>query len=151
MYKMRLTLCLLALCSAPTIASEPTTAPTAPTLPQVEGTPGIAQAEKILVLTGDEKSVVIPLIKRVIDVRTTVSNENQKSRRALLAFLTKKPYLSDGDKVEVTKTLADYRGERNDREAELRKTIEALRAVLTVDNEAKLVALGVLDPPTPRN
>ena len=149
MWQMRLTVCLLASCSVSSFASEPTTASSAQTCSQVNAAQEVDQAEKMLTLTSDEKGVVLPLIRRVIDERNLVSKQNQKSQKALLAFVERASYPTD--RAAVASTLAEYRLERNDGEAELRKIVEALHEALTVDNEAKLIALGIIDPPTPRN
>jgi len=149
MCQMRLTVCLLASCSVSSFASEPTTASNAQACSQVNAAQEVDQAEKMLTLTSDEKGVVLPLIKKVIDERNLISKQNQKNQKALLAFVERASYSTD--RAAVASTLAEYRLERNDGEAELRKIVEVLHEALTVDNEAKLIALGIIDPPTPRN
>jgi Spy/CpxP family protein refolding chaperone len=100
----------------------------------------IEDAEKALVLSGEEKTVITPLVEKAVDARMTTRTEGDKRREEFLAFVKK-----DSPAEEVKAKLEAFRKARDEDNAKVTAAQKALRDVLTPEQEAKLVALGVLD------
>jgi hypothetical protein len=101
------------------------------------------EAEKALTLSPDEKSVVMPLIKALLEAKAALRDAEQKRRDELTNFMKDKK--ADTDKDEIAGKLKDFR-KANDSDREKVKSAQAaLCEVLTVDNETKLASLGIID------
>ncbi len=103
------------------------------------------QAEKELGLTDSEKQAVLPLIQKVLDARAEARTSYEKRKEEFTDFSKKATGQDDAGKAAIQKRLDEF---RRAREADLEKIKDAesaLREVLTIGNEAKLVALGILD------
>ena len=98
-------------------------------------------AEKALDdLGAEEKGAVLPLVSKLIDARAAADTAATKRRAELQELATKTI-----EKTELTAKLAAYRAAR---EADLEKVKQAQTAVrdlLTVEHEVKLMALGILE------
>jgi hypothetical protein len=103
--------------------------------------------------TDEEWNAIKPLISKVMDVRTrgrmgfgggrrgadTTANANPTADALTKALDSK----ASAD--EIKKKLADYRDQQKKNEVELKTTREELRKVLTINQEARLVLMGILD------
>jgi hypothetical protein len=103
------------------------------------------QAERELVLTAEEKSAVMPLVKKLLDVRAEARIANDKRKEAFTDFVRKATGTSDEQKKEITDKLNELRKAREADAQRVKDAQASVREVLTIDNEAKLVALGILD------
>ncbi|HZV02873.1 MAG TPA: hypothetical protein VFF73_39560 [Planctomycetota bacterium] len=101
------------------------------------------EAEKALTLSPDEKSVVMPLIKALLEAKAALREAETKRRDELTTFMKDKK--ADTDKDEIASKLKEFR-KANDSDREKVKSAQAaLCEVLTVDNETKLASLGIID------
>ena len=99
-----------------------------------------AAATKILALSQEEQAVIGKLLDDVLESRKLLMGEGEKRRKAFLQAIRETE-----DEAKLTKLLAEYRKARaNDRLA-LKRYQSKLREVLTPVQEAKLVALNILD------
>lgn len=103
------------------------------------------QAEKELSLTPEEKQAVLPLIQKVLDARAEARTNGDKRKEEFTSFVKKATGADDQGKVEIQKRLEDYRKAREVDQQKIKEAQANLREVLTIDNEAKLVSLGILD------
>jgi hypothetical protein len=104
----------------------------------------LEQAEKELTLSPDEKAAVVPLIQKLLDVRAEVRIASEKRRSDFKEYVRKTDGSTDAQKAEIAARLADYRKAVEEDKKKVKDAEAALREVLTVDNEAKLVGIGVL-------
>jgi hypothetical protein len=117
----------------------------------------LARAEKALNLSADEKSVVLPLVKNVIDAKSAARQQNQRRRQELGKFLGEPTHAADAPagkeatgttdahRDEIVQRLKDVRKAAAADQAKVKEAEGALRDVLTAENEARLVALEILD------
>jgi hypothetical protein len=103
------------------------------------------QAEKELTLTADEKNAVMPLVQKVLDARAEARVNGDKRRAEFTEFVKKVGGTDEAAKNELQKKLDEFRKAREAEQARIRDAQQALREVLTIENEAKLVAIGILD------
>jgi hypothetical protein len=100
----------------------------------------LAHAEAALILSQDEHQAIFPLIEKVVDARIAL-REFDRGRRKDLARAVHSGAKND----EVQERFHEIRR----RGAALRDALEKaeanLREVVTIDQEARLVAIGVLD------
>ncbi|MBI3724074.1 hypothetical protein HY251_09005 [bacterium] len=78
------------------------------------------RAESILVLSQEEKGAVMPLVKKLLELRKTGTSE-------------------------LATKLSEHKKVSTDEKKKLDEAQAAVRDLLTVDNEARLVAIGILD------
>jgi len=98
------------------------------------------QAVDALALGEEEAAVVLPLLDTVLETRTLLLQEREERRQDFLEKVRKE---TDPDALQALMT--DYReAKAADRQA-TEDAMEQLRQVLTLEQEAKLVGLGVLD------
>jgi Spy/CpxP family protein refolding chaperone len=97
-------------------------------------------AEKALMLSADEKAAVMPLIEKAVDARTQTRTDGDKRREEFLTFVKK-----TSTPEEVKAKLEEYRKARETDQEKVKTAQKALRDVLTIEQEAKLVALGILE------
>jgi hypothetical protein len=102
------------------------------------------QAEKELTLSPDEKAAVMPLVQKLLDVRAEVRTAGEKRREDFKQYVRKADGSTDAQKAEIAAKLAEYRKAVESDKKRVKDAEQALREVLTVDNEAKLVGIGVL-------
>ena len=100
----------------------------------------LADAEQALALSGEEKAAILPLVEKAIDARTQTRAEGDKRRDAFLD-LARKAATPDG----VKEKLAEYRAAREADQERVKAAQKALREVLSLEHEARLVGLGILD------
>jgi hypothetical protein len=103
----------------------------------------IDEAMNALVLSPEEKSAVLPLVKKVVEVRQETRDAGQKRTEELAAFIKDKGN-SPEDKSSIAARLNEIRNAVKTDDAKLKAAQDALREVLTVDNEARLCTLGLL-------
>jgi hypothetical protein len=103
------------------------------------------QAEKELALTAAEKQAVLPLIQKVLDARAEARTSYEKRKEEFTDFAKKATGQDDAGKAAIQKKLDEFRRAREADQEKVKDAEAALRDVLTIDNEAKLVALGILD------
>jgi Spy/CpxP family protein refolding chaperone len=103
------------------------------------------EAEKALTLSPEEKSAVMPLVKKLIEARSEARQAADKNRQDLVALLKAKPGTTDAEKTEITAKLAEFRKAREADTAKVKAAADAIKEVLTVENECKLVSIGILD------
>ncbi len=98
------------------------------------------EAVKALALTTEEQAVVLPLLDAVFETRKLLTQEQERRRQELLEKVR-----SAEQGEELAKLLEEYRAAREADKAQLTLAQNQLREVLTVEQEAKLVGLNVLD------
>lgn len=98
------------------------------------------EAVKALALSTEEQAVVLPLLDAVFETRRLLTQEQERRRQELLEKVR-----SAGQGEELAKLLEEYRAAREADKAQLTLAQNQLREVLTVEQEAKLVGLNVLD------
>ena len=100
----------------------------------------LLKAENVLLLTEDEKKVVLPKVDAVISAREKM-RAAKKEHRANLSQAVRAKAKED----EVKERLHALRNRQAELEKTLEKAGEDLRELLTLDQEARLVAIGILD------
>jgi Spy/CpxP family protein refolding chaperone len=98
------------------------------------------EALSALALGADEAAVVTPLLDAALQARETVRTDAETQRRQLLETLKE---TTDAD--AVSKLLEQYRAARSGDRSTIQQAQEQLREVLTLEQEAKLVGLGILE------
>jgi periplasmic protein CpxP/Spy len=98
------------------------------------------EALAALALSEEEASVVTPLLDATLTARETSRADDDTRRRA---FSDKLKETTDPEAVNTL--LAEFRAAREAGRATVKTSQDQLREVLTVDQEAKLVALGLLE------
>lgn len=98
------------------------------------------EAVKALALGEEEQAVVLPLLDTVLETRKLVMQEQARRRDAFLESVR-----STTDAGALTQLLTDYRAAREADKAQVTQAQAQLREVLTVEQEAKLVGLNILD------
>ncbi len=98
-------------------------------------------AEKALEgATDDEKTTLRPLVKKVVDARFDAQTAQAKRRAELLELAAKKT-----EKDELAAKIAEFRKAADSDREKVKQAQTALRDLLTVELEAKLVGIGLLD------
>jgi hypothetical protein len=97
------------------------------------------QAKEILVLGPTEEPMVMPLIETIINSQKELLANTGKKRMALLAFLRE-----GGTAEETEAKVAEFRESRDKLEKAIETARKELTAMLDKEQQAKLVALGVL-------
>jgi hypothetical protein len=98
------------------------------------------QAVEALALKDDETAVVMPLLDTVLETRDTLMREGEDRRQQFLQAAR-----GTTDQAALTKLLEDFRTAREADRALVKAAMDQLREVLTVEQEARLVGLNVLD------
>jgi hypothetical protein len=98
------------------------------------------KADNILILSEDEKKVVLPRVKAVVEARRALRDERHERRKNL--GIAAKAGASDD---ECKERLHGLRNKTVELEGRLAKAEEELREVVTLEQEARLVAVGILD------
>ena len=98
------------------------------------------EAVKALALTPEEQAVVMPLLDAVLDTRELLQREGDERRDGFL-----KKVRETTDQQALATLLAEYRTARDKDGETLKQSSAQLREVLTVEQEAKLVGLNILD------
>ena len=98
------------------------------------------EAVKALALGEEEAAVVLPMLDTVLETRELLMREGQERRDAFL-----KTAREESDPQALAAALEAFRKAKADDKAQLAASQEQLREVLTLEQEAKLVALNVLD------
>lgn len=100
----------------------------------------MSKAERALFLGPDETAAVMPLVERVIDLRIAL-NEGLKIRRGDLRAAME----GGASDEEVRQRLDGLRKAEEFQRLELAAAQQALREVLTLEQEVRFVAMGILD------
>lgn len=98
------------------------------------------EAIKALALTEEEAAVVTPLLDTCLETRELLMTEGETRRQA---FLQKARETTEPE--ALGKLLEEFRASREADKGTVKATMDQLREVLTVEQEAKLVGLGILD------
>jgi hypothetical protein len=98
------------------------------------------KAEDALLLTPDEKKVVLPRIRAVIEARRALRDRRHQRRADIVVAAH-----GGADQDELRDRLHGLRDEIKELERKLDKAQADLREVVTLDQEARLVALAILD------
>ncbi|MBX3467805.1 MAG: hypothetical protein KF878_13050 [Planctomycetes bacterium] len=98
------------------------------------------EALRALALTDEELAVVGPLLDTTLETRELLMQEGESRRQQ---FLQKARETTDAE--ALGKLLDQFRLSREQDKATVKQAMDQLREVLTVEQEAKLVGLGVLD------
>jgi len=101
--------------------------------------------EKDLKLTPDEKKVIMPLVQKVIDAKAEARTNGDKRQQELTAFVRKATGQDDASKAEIQRKLEAFRAARADDQKKVKEAQDALREVVTTENEVQLVVHGILD------
>lgn len=100
----------------------------------------LLKAENALLLTPDEKKVVLPKVDAVISLREKMRENRREQRRGLSQAVR-----SGAKEDEVRERLHSLRAQQKDLEEKIAKAEDELRELVTIDQEARLVAIGILD------
>lgn len=100
----------------------------------------LLKAENALILSEDEKKVVLPKVDAVISAREKLRDVRRQNRRDLAQAVK-----GGAKEDEVRERLHALRTKQADLEKSLEKAEEDLRELVTLDQEARLVAIGILD------
>lgn len=98
------------------------------------------EAIKSLALSEEESAVLVPLLDGVLETRKLLTEEGEKRRKEFLEKVR-----NTTDEGELAELLTKYRTDRNGDKETLKKAMSKLTEVLTPTQEAKLVALNLLD------
>lgn len=98
------------------------------------------EALAALNLQGEDAAVITPLLDAVLQGREAGRGDADTARRTLQQKVSETT-----DPEAIGKLLSEFRAAREAARATALQTQEQLREVLTVEQEAKLVALGVLE------
>lgn len=98
------------------------------------------EALAALALGADEAAVVTPLLDAALTARETIRTDAETQRRQLLESLKE---TTDAD--AVSKLLEQFRAARGGDRTTIQTAQDQLREVLTLEQEAKLVGLGILE------
>lgn len=96
-------------------------------------------AKKALIMTPEEEEVLVPMIEAVVNAQNTLRSSNDTQRREFTEFLR-----SGLPTEAITARLTEFREQRGEAETVLETARASLQEVLTLEQEAKLVALGIL-------
>lgn len=102
------------------------------------------RAEKELTLTADEKAAVMPLVKKVLETRAESRKAGDTRREELKKFLKDVPGTTDAQRDEIATKIKDIKKAKEGEDTKIKEAENALREVLTPENEAKLMAMGIL-------
>jgi hypothetical protein len=100
----------------------------------------MGKAERSLFLGPDETAVVMPFIEKVIDTRQALYEGRKVRRKDLMNAVD-----SGASKGEIEQRLAEIRAAEQFQHLELIAGEQALREILTLQQEARFVAIGVLE------
>ncbi|MDC3379393.1 diguanylate cyclase, partial [Planctomycetota bacterium] len=100
----------------------------------------LAKAERALFLGPDETVVVMGFVAAVIDNRRALVEGRQIRRRDLLTAID-----SGASSAEVTQRLQEIRTAEQFQSLELAAAEQELRQLLTIEQEARFVTMGVLE------
>ncbi|MEZ0230419.1 MAG: hypothetical protein ACAI25_17485 [Planctomycetota bacterium] len=100
----------------------------------------LLKAENVLILSEDEKKVVLPKVDAVITAREKMREAKKDQRRNLSQAVRAK-----AKEDEVKERLHALRNSQVELEKVLARSEDDLRELLTLDQEARLVAIGILD------
>lgn len=100
----------------------------------------VLKAETALILSEDEKKIVLPRLEAVIVARRALRDATHTRRTDLGQAIH-----AGAKEDEVRERLHSMRGKAEELRGALEKAEEALREVVTIEQEARLVAIGVLD------
>lgn len=100
----------------------------------------LLKAEDVLILSEEEKKIVLPRVAAVVAARRAL-HEGRHERRKNLSLAMKGGAKED----EIKERVHDFRDKTVELEALLEKAQNDLREVITIDQEARLVAIGILD------
>jgi hypothetical protein len=100
----------------------------------------LLKAENVLLLSEDEKKVVLPKVDAVISARERMRDARREQRKSLAQAVHAK-----AKDDEVRERLHALRNHQVELEKTLAKAEDELRELITVDQEARLVAIGILD------
>jgi Spy/CpxP family protein refolding chaperone len=98
------------------------------------------QALESLALDEEVAAVVVPLLDTVLETRKLILSEGERRR----GEFTKK-VKETSDPEALTKLLADFRSAQKADQEQLAAAQAQLHEILTLDQEAKLVGLNILD------
>jgi hypothetical protein len=91
-------------------------------------------------LSAEEKGAILPVVRKLLDVRAEVEQAAEKRRSELEQAASQKLAKDD-----LAAKLAAFRAARDSDQERLKQARSAVRDLLTIEYEVKLVALGVLD------
>ncbi len=99
----------------------------------------LEQIKNALLLNEEEQEVLLPLIENVMKAQSELQQIEGPGRNELTSFLR-----SGADQEAIQARLTDFRTKRTDAEKKLEAARKELRELLTFEQEAKLVAFGIL-------
>jgi hypothetical protein len=100
----------------------------------------LLKAEDVLILSEEEKKIVLPRVAAVVAARRAL-HDGRHERRKNLSLAMKGGAKED----EIKERVHDFRDKSVELEKRLDKAQGDLRDVVTIDQEARLVAIGILD------
>ena len=101
----------------------------------------VEEATKALFLTPEDEKIIGPMIRKTLQARNAQMQKVREKRREFEEFAR----AGGASEKELAARLAEFRKVRDEAESALKAQQEELRSLLTIEQEAKLVALGVLE------
>lgn len=101
----------------------------------------VEEAVRVLALSPEDEQIIAPLVRQTVETQGQQRQQVMERRREFQEFVRG----GDANQEELATRLAAYRQAVVDAEAQVKARQEELRSLLTVEQEAKLVALGVLE------
>jgi hypothetical protein len=98
------------------------------------------KVDNILILSEDERKVVLPRVIAVLDARRALRDVRHEQRRGLGVAIH-----GGAKEDEVKERLHAFRARTVALEKDLERAEGQLREILTLEQEARLVAIGILD------
>ena len=98
------------------------------------------KVDNILILSENERKVVLPRVIAVLEARRALRDVRHEQRRGLGVAVH-----GGAREDEVKERLHGFRARTAELEKTLARVEEQLREVLTLEQEARLVAIGILD------
>lgn len=100
----------------------------------------VAKAERLLFVTPEEAAVILPLVEAVVDKRVALFEGRRARRKDLL-----NAQRAGANKKEISERVAEIRAAEQFQRLELAASMERLREILTIDQEVRFVAAGIID------
>ncbi|RMG07278.1 MAG: hypothetical protein D6731_24175 [Planctomycetota bacterium] len=98
------------------------------------------KAERALFLGPEETAAVMPFVERLVDARLALYEGRKVRRQDLLNAID-----GGASPEEIRQRVADIRAAEQFQQLEILAASQALRELLTIDQEARFVAMGLLE------
>ncbi|MGE0710884.1 MAG: hypothetical protein AB7N76_16180 [Planctomycetota bacterium] len=100
----------------------------------------LGKAERLLFLSQDETRVLLPYVEKVVDARLALYEGRRVRRKDLL-----NASLGGAKKTELAQRVSEIRAAEQFQQLELAAAQQRLKELLTLEQEVRFVAAGILD------